>query len=283
MKLNIIITLSILDFLIVGQSIAQDKKPIVISPLIGEKLDKVERDYFGLFLGFNGFQEAEFYLNPDSTLKVHINYNKGEELKDTIISEYRSLKKMHYYFINFMKNSIEDISEEEKGRTIDVNDNYGEKTNGELLYAADSSLFIYNQSFINIYSSNQTLKSYGILNIINNNINDVRIKSGTNIAPYIYGSLGGIIGGIIGAAVDKNNPPAPGKFITINLHTEIYLGAALGILVGYVLGYALPIEIVSGKVYQNPFDENDIEGLRSNARYKQDIPYFMLKVIRTDN
>ena len=194
---------------------------------------------------------------------------------------------MHYHFMNFMKNLIQDIPEEEKGRTIDVSNNNGEKINGELLYIADSSLFIYNQSFIDIYSSNQSITSYGISNIIHNNINDVKIKSGTNIAPYIYGLLGGIIGGIIGAAVEKNNPPAPpseGKFeINFDLHGEIILGAALGVLVGTILSYALPIEIGSGTIYQAPFDENDIEGLRSNARYKQDIPYFMLKVIQADN
>ena len=50
MKLNIIIGLLILDLFFIDLSIAQDKKPVVISPLIKEKLDRVEReiilDYF---------------------------------------------------------------------------------------------------------------------------------------------------------------------------------------------------------------------------------------------
>ena len=50
------------------QNLAQNLgEPITVSPFIGEKLDRVERDYFKLFPQFDGFEEAVFYLNPDST------------------------------------------------------------------------------------------------------------------------------------------------------------------------------------------------------------------------
>ncbi len=61
--------------------------PIIVSPLIGEKLDRVERDYFGLFPHINGFEEAVFYLNPDSSLMVEIWYRSNSEVRDTIIQD----------------------------------------------------------------------------------------------------------------------------------------------------------------------------------------------------
>ena len=47
-------------------------KPFVISPFIGEKLDRIEEDYFILFPVISDFQEATFYLKSDSSLIVNI-------------------------------------------------------------------------------------------------------------------------------------------------------------------------------------------------------------------
>ena len=69
----------------------QQDEPIEISPYIGEKLDRVERDYFNLFPKIDGFQEAVFYHNPDSTLKVDIAYDNDGERRDTVLNRYRNL------------------------------------------------------------------------------------------------------------------------------------------------------------------------------------------------
>jgi hypothetical protein len=56
---------------------AQQEKPILISPFIGTTLDRVERNYFNLLPTIKGFKEAEFYLNPDSSLRVVIRIISG--------------------------------------------------------------------------------------------------------------------------------------------------------------------------------------------------------------
>ena len=40
-------------------------QPFVISPFIGDKLDRVEEEYFKIFPTLTDFQEAVFYINPE--------------------------------------------------------------------------------------------------------------------------------------------------------------------------------------------------------------------------
>lgn len=58
-------------------------KPFIVSPLIGEKLDRIEEDYFGFFPVVADFHEATFYMNPDSSLLVNIKGYYHNALIDT--------------------------------------------------------------------------------------------------------------------------------------------------------------------------------------------------------
>lgn len=50
----------------------ETREPFGVSPFIGDKLDKIEEDYFHIFPGVSDFQEATFYLNSDSSLQLNL-------------------------------------------------------------------------------------------------------------------------------------------------------------------------------------------------------------------
>ncbi len=66
-------------------------QPVVVSPFIGDKLDRVEEDYFKIFPGFADFREAIFYINNDSSLNVKIKIWRNNSLIDTAILYTNSL------------------------------------------------------------------------------------------------------------------------------------------------------------------------------------------------
>ncbi|MEE9450107.1 MAG: hypothetical protein V3V72_08660, partial [Ignavibacteriaceae bacterium] len=103
-------------FLLLSSAIlAQEKaKPIIIHPLIGDKLDKVEEEYFKFFPQISGFQEAVFYLNPDSSLRVDIRYQESDAIRDTIINRYRTLRSLQTHIDQIIIISINEIEESYK-------------------------------------------------------------------------------------------------------------------------------------------------------------------------
>jgi hypothetical protein len=74
------------------QAAENEIKPIVVSPLIGDRLDAVERETYELLPGLEGFEWATFYLNPDSSLMVKVSLLEGGIQRDTIIARYRTLR-----------------------------------------------------------------------------------------------------------------------------------------------------------------------------------------------
>jgi len=83
----------LLYFLLISNTLTSQEKDssITTHPVIGDKPDRTENEYFKVFPMFDGFQEATFYLNPDSSLKVNINYETNDMLKDTSIEKYSRL------------------------------------------------------------------------------------------------------------------------------------------------------------------------------------------------
>ena len=285
-KLLISITFTMILYV---SSFSQQGEPIIISPLIGNKLDRIEEEYFRLLPALDNVQEAIFYLNPDSTLDVRVSYESDNLIVDSLIENYLPYKQLQ----DFIEYQIEDETNKarniERGKYANIFAESDSIIAGELLSLNKSSTILLNLDKEAYYQKN--IPPFDVRYINNTKVSKVIVFEETNIAPYIYPVLGAIIGGIIGAAVEKDEPPRPayptGKFLSFNfdidLHGEIILGALLGALVGTVLSFALPIEIGSETVYLAPFDENDIEGLSSISRYKEDIPYFMQKVIQPNN
>lgn len=70
---------------------AQEVRPFVINPIIGDTLDRQERDFYGILQTISGFQHAVFYLNADSSFRVVATVLRGGNEQDTVIERYRSL------------------------------------------------------------------------------------------------------------------------------------------------------------------------------------------------
>jgi hypothetical protein len=270
MKTYIFPILLFLGLLLPGLLFAQGREPVVVSPLIGDKLDRVERDYFKLIPHFDGFQEAIFYLNPDSSLSADIKYQKNNEIKDTTIKKYRSLASIRKYIDLVIVGSINDIEDSKKGSTADILTTDSTLISGELIQIKENVLQVYNSD--HKIQPMGGLDSYGFKSIYYDEIREVKFKDTFNIALYIYSIAGGAIGyyTVVGLIKDdlSLNKLSAGFWTAIG-------GAFIGAYLGRLLAIAFPIEIESEDLIETPFDEKDIEGLSDNARKMNEVPYYL--------
>ena len=270
---------SMVSVLICALIIQAQEDPIEFSPFIGEKLDKVERDYFHLFEDISGFQEAVFFLNPDSTLRVKINYETKGQQKDTVLNNYKSPRKMKNYIDQFLTYVVNDIDYQFRGRYGDVLLIDSSTVSGELLAVRDSSVLVYGMSEESYKSREIVL--FNINNINGNDIRNVSFTSKTNISMLIFVITGMVAGSIIGSAIVK--PESEDSFWekAFNISFDLgkiggfWAGMVLGGIVGITLGLLIPIETESETVFEPPFDEKNIEGLRDRSRYQDEVPYYI--------
>ena len=143
-KIRIIIFLNLL--ILYHFTIAQEQeKSIIIHPLIGNKLDAVEEEYFKLFPNISGFQESVFYLNPDSTLRAKIVYVSDGIMKDTVIEKYANL--------NIISARIERVvrikMNNDIGSKVRITINENEKVKEQLFSADENYIYTVNPEKLN--------------------------------------------------------------------------------------------------------------------------------------
>jgi len=210
--------------LLIGQ---ESQKPFIISPFIGEKLDKIEANYFEIFPAFMDFQEATFYLNPDSTLSTSIKYMVKNNLIDTTAT-YRdksTLLKLKSKIKEKLTKDIKDKKVEELELTIENNLLY----RGNIYSSIDGKIKFIKEGFIELkaddikeeytpiinYSEIKTVTTYendtGIILLSTAFGIGAGIGIGILLGPVLMerdeGMLdfrelgGGVIGGIIGSLI----------------------------------------------------------------------------------
>jgi hypothetical protein len=257
---------------------AQQEESIEISSFIGEKLDRVERDYFKLFTKIEGFQEAVFYLNPDSTLKVQIVYEKDGYFRDTVLNNYWSPRMIHSHIDQFLISTVKNINNDFKGKVTDVLLIDSTQISGELLSVRQNSVLILGLSKKSYDDKDRV--SFNVDNIHESDINNIYFKEKSKTLTIIYPIIGGIAGLIIGYNKQKNSDSKYDMLYEEQVKTfgSAILGMVVGMLASIPLMLLLPIEIESETVFEAPFDEDDIEGLRDNARYEYVEPYYLTKI-----
>lgn len=229
------------------QSLAQNfNEPVTVSPLIGDRLDIVEKNFFHLPPPIMGFYEAEFYLNPDSSLTAKITYQMNEIIKDTIIYNYLNLYSFKSYLI---KKTIEKIKgHEQSNMDLFLYDNT--KISASLYRLNESSLSLIKPNINDAINSGE-LNDF-MLNLRNDEVQKIIIQEDVAVWPYALGGslLGLIAGGIIGSSLVDNQsddiveavfakPVEKGAAIALGG----LIGAALGLLVGIAIGNNITTDI----------------------------------------
>ena len=244
---------------------AQKEIPIEISPLIGEKLDRVERDYFGFLPRIEGFQEAVFYLNQDSSLQVNIRFEEEGILKDTVITKYKSLIRVQNQIHQILTYYLNDVQPDERGEFAICNIIDSSKINGELLSAEENHIMILSmteKSYEDEINPFKVKNPAGVQNPTNvrslyeNEIDNIYLKEKSRFWSIIYPIIGGAVGAIIGYNIAENHKiKNPGLF---QESAENFSGMLLGELVGMIASVPfvlfLPIETTSETIIETPFN-----------------------------
>jgi hypothetical protein len=255
------------------------KEPVIIHPLIGTNLDRVEEDYFKLFPTIKNFQEAEFYLNPDSSLKAIVIFESNGVLIDTVMEKNFNAFQIRSYIDQKLAAEINAEQNVDRGKYVNIQYLDESKCTGELLSIRDSSFLLLNMEEATYLDDNNS--NFDVSHIKFADVSKVTSVDKTNIARFIYPIVAGLTAVLIYSSTvepEKTNSISEG----VSKATGNYIiGAIIGGIacsLGYVLGGALPIWITSETEYISPFNEKNIDGLSQLSRYKVGEPYYLQKV-----
>jgi len=218
--------------------------PFIASPFIGEKLDRIEENYFHLFPAVTNFQEATFYLNPDSSLTLNLKFKQKDQLIDTTM--------LYMYSLSQLRSKINQVL------LADIRENKVEEielSNTDTAYAG--TVYSFDGKQIRLIKK-------GFTNLVNNyndqnylpqfNYSDIRTVtlSESSTALKIVGSLlGMLVGGIVGYA----STPEPRQPETIpeafflpmeeasKSMANMFIGMGIGGLLGFIIGGAIEVPI----------------------------------------
>jgi len=268
---NLITTIAVV-FLLIDFSFAQKQEPVIVSPIIGEKLDRVEEDYFRLIPAITNVQEAVFYLNPDSTLNVLVTYEDNGAIIDTLIFKYISLLRLREYINYILTQESNDAQNIKRGIYAIVSTKNDSIVTGELLSVNSTSVTLLNLDSLEYKQLN--IPPFKVSEFQDTEINKLNTIRETNNAKFIYPFVLSIGLGLTAGLITKNNTEDEmtdlSEGINLNLTPILYamLGGLVGGLIGYGLSYIFPIISISETEFDIPFNEDDIIGLRNLSRYK---------------
>jgi len=229
-------------------SVPQDLgSPIVVSTLIGDKLDKAENEFFStLFPGFEGFVEASFFMKPDSSLTAKIIYEQENIYNDSVINNFCNYNTLQKYVITNVASFLE-----KHGSFVEE---------FKIVFADDTeilaSIFSVTENEVNTFNQGknvvQTFSNHKIKKI-------VRRDPGTT---SLYGITGLVLGTTIGAllgAVLIQKPIGREGFLNFGVGIDKTLASIIGGLLGAGIGY------IVGTAIGNSVDVNEEYKLNSEG------------------
>jgi hypothetical protein len=252
-------------------SFSQEKiQPVNISPFIEDTLDRVEREYFGLFPNIQNFQEAFWYFSYDSTFMTNVTMKYKEELIDTTFPSIYSLSYLRNRINGVLYKSIKD--EKMKKQEITIGDSVYKGT----IYAyRNNKLTLIHDCYLN---DNLSINNDLISQINTSEIQTIRTKEPNFLTTLLTTTIGFIGFGAIGSSLATEKSVQETRYRTIyppfgNPYTEEYsetrvekdnkyaiiLGVAGGIL-GYFIGQAIKYTVEYEMV-----DPKADEVIRENA------------------
>jgi hypothetical protein len=219
--------------------------PFVLSPLIGEKLDRVEESYFNLFSGVPSFNEATFYLDADSSLFINIQFYEKDLLKDTLIVSKLSLPNLRDRINDVILKDIKAGRVEELEFITENN----EKHKGTVYSFDGKQIRLIEPGFSNLvnnYSDQNYLPQFNY-----SDINTVSRSESSTAVTIMISLIGMLAGGLIGEAL-TSEPRQPETFPEIFVEpiedeyksmANTLIGIGVGGLIGFFVGRAIQVPV----------------------------------------
>jgi hypothetical protein len=237
--------------------------PIKVSPLIGEKLDPVERIYFNLFPKIQGFQEAVFYLNPDSSLNANVTYKLNTGINDTLILNFNYLIKLQSHILQILQKNVD------QGATTTV-----------ILLLTDETelqgiIVSIDQDTITLLDliSLRTVSAGNLNSIISKNSYDnilsVLIEETGPV--FVFGTGGLLIGAMGGFIIGSNiasSGDTPEDFgDALDQSASSCVGGILGSILGGAIGAGVGVAIGNNSTVTNEYEADVIYGFSELQKY----------------
>ena len=222
-----------------NQSLSQNLiQPITVSPLIGDKLDSVEKRFFNLPPPVIGFKQAEFYIKPDSSLTAKISYSFNDTVKDTLIDKYFDLDAFQNYLI--IKTNEYRVHNKQSVMDFYLNDN--RIITASLYRVNEKSVSFIKPNIIEAINTGN-LTEY-MLDLENEKVTKITFEKGVDVWPYALGGtlLGLIAGGAIGGALVSNETDDVVEAVIakpVEKSAAILLGGLIGAAAGLAIGLAI--------------------------------------------
>ncbi len=215
-------------------------KPFIVSPLIGDKLDRVEEDYFRIFPGMSDFQEAAFYLNSDSSLNVNIKGYFQGVLVDSTFRYYRTLRELRERLNETVLKSIK----EDKVREMEFITEDNQKYTGVVYSFSNDEIKLVQNNFLDYNYKKDPKEYFPELNY--SGLNSVAQYESNTLTIVFLGILGIGVGAAAGAFLYPAIVPRESGF----LDYRSLVGGVLGGILGGILGFT------GGSVIKFPVEYN---------------------------
>ena len=251
-------------------SFAQQRDSLIqIYPTLGDTIYRVEKEFYGLFTSFPGFEQATYYIRDNKYLVSRITYinAKGVEKDTTLVQPLNLLGNIRAH-IHTVYESRKDAVNSGKLVIITTVD---EKTLTAKLVTIDNNTMILYAPALNP-SESEYETNIDLITLPKNQIKSVFIPGESNIGTSAL--WGGVAGVIFGAALGYlSGDDPPGTFFRMTAGQKAsYLGIGLG-LFGAATG--LIVGLISST------DDQLIE-IKSDADYNK-LKYEFKNLYRVNN
>ena len=222
----------------------QQNNPFIASPFIGDKLDRIEENYLQLFPAVTNFQEATFYLNPDSSLTLNIKYKLKDQVIDTTMLYMYSLSQLRNKINQVVLKDIRENRVEEIELGI-VNNSYAGTVysfDGKQIKLIKKGL----SNSPNDYNDQNYLPQFNY-----SDIKTLTISESSTAVTIMSSLLGMLVGGLIGSALTPE-PRQPETFPEAFIQpwedasksmANVLIGVGIGGLLGFIIGGAIEVPV----------------------------------------
>jgi len=224
---------------------------------MGDTLDFVDREIFELYQDIEGYKYAQLFLRDKKYLVSKITYLNNGILSDTVlIDDISKFSELNY---NLSRFEIENDKKFESPLDASVFTNAGNNYDGKLEMFSKRHLFLY--SDLNYLTGNSSPFNY---KVPVSRTDSLMISVKPSLGPYIgYGALGGVGLGLAAALFWINTANLREGYEIYVVGTTTLVGAAVGVLVGWIIGETVPPDIINIQ-FNMPYD---ITKLRNHSAY----------------